>query len=155
MHETDSPIFHISQVGLKSLMWPVTDLLEISSLQGLVPHLTEVHVTVVMALLPLKGARQTHVSRTADEHRATNAITRTVTNASPNLQTGRRVPVAGFQEAAQWRLPVGTLTEAEAKLGVAKATWQNSKWWWCSFLSLTTNIWRHWKLLVNVFTMLF
>lgn len=33
---------------------PVTDLLEVSSLQGLVSHLTEVHVTVVMALFPLQ-----------------------------------------------------------------------------------------------------
>lgn len=41
-------------------VWPVTDLLEISSFQRLVPHLTEVHVTVVMALFPLKQAHKTH-----------------------------------------------------------------------------------------------
>lgn len=41
-------------------VWPVTDLLEISSLQGLVSHLTEVHVAVVMTLFPLKTSAQTH-----------------------------------------------------------------------------------------------
>lgn len=46
---------------------------------------------------------------------------------SPNLQTGRCVPVGGFQEAAQRRLPVGTLTEAEAELGVTKAPWEHSR----------------------------
>ncbi len=44
-----------------------------------------------------------------------------------NLQTGRCVSVGGFQEAAERRLPVGTLTEAEAELGVAKATWEHSR----------------------------
>lgn len=50
-----------------------------------------------------------------------------VLRVSPNLQTGRCVPVGGFQEAAQRRLPVGTLTEAEAELGVTKAPWEHSR----------------------------
>jgi len=44
-----------------------------------------------------------------------------------NLQARRCVPVGCFQEAAERRLPVGTLTEAEAELGVAKATWKRSR----------------------------
>ena len=46
---------------------------------------------------------------------------------SHNLQTGRCIPVGGFQEAAQRRLPVRTLAEAETELGVAKATWEHSR----------------------------
>lgn len=49
-----------------------------------------------------------------------------MTGVSTHLQTGRCVPVGGFQEAAQWWLPVGALTEAEAELGVTEATWENS-----------------------------
>lgn len=45
---------------------------------------------------------------------------------STYLQTGRCIPVGGFQEVAQWWLPVGALTEAEAELGVTEATWENS-----------------------------
>lgn len=44
-----------------------------------------------------------------------------------NLQAGWCVPVRGFQEAAERWLPVGTLTKAEAELGVAKATWEQSR----------------------------
>ena len=46
---------------------------------------------------------------------------------SHNLQTGRCVPVGGFQEAAQRWLPVRTLAEAETELGVAKATWEHGR----------------------------
>lgn len=48
---------------------------------------------------------------------------------STYLQTGWCVPVSGFQEAAQWWLPVGALTEAEAELGVTEATWENIGGW--------------------------
>lgn len=69
LDQNHKPLFHIHTPGdNKQLeMWlagfaaaKVTDLLEISSLQGLVPHLTEVHVTIVVTLFPLKRAHKTH-----------------------------------------------------------------------------------------------
>lgn len=40
-------------------LWTDTHFLKVSSLQGFVSHLTEVHVTIVMTLFPLKDTHKT------------------------------------------------------------------------------------------------
>lgn len=55
-HSEKSPVFGCVKAKLELF----TDLLKVASLQGLVPHLTEIHTAIVMAQFPLQHTEKTH-----------------------------------------------------------------------------------------------